>query len=301
MPTGSRLLRQPYLVVVTLVAACNLWSWRAELLPVTYLYDAPVHEKMVQFATSAIERGRLPFTSWFPYVGLGSAQFMHYQSLGAVLTGLVGTLVGAGTAFRWALFALLGLWPLAVYSSSRIFGISRVCSMAAALVSPLVVSYTGIAFERGAYSWIGGAEVWTQLFGMWLLPFAWAFTWRALGDRRFIWVAALCIGGTFAFHFICGYLAFLGVMVLPLVAAGPWRARLGRVAVIFAGSLASAAWVVVPLVMYSKWSAINEVLAETPYVRGYGAAQELRWLFKGEIFDARGARSLWSASSCCLA
>jgi len=181
----------------------------------------------------------------------------------------------------------VALWPFAIYSSARLFGLPRPAAAAAAVISPFVVSYTGIAFERGAYSWIGGAEVWTQLFGMWALPFAWATTWRALKDSRFLWPAAALVGLTFAFHFLCGYLAFLGVIVMSAVAEGPLRRRLARGAVLVLGALASAAWVVVPLMLFSKWSAINQLLAETPYVKGYGAGQELKWLFNGQIFDAR--------------
>ncbi|HMK96789.1 MAG TPA: hypothetical protein VK425_04525, partial [Acidimicrobiales bacterium] len=291
--------RQPYLLAVGVVVIANLWSLRAALRPVAYLYDAPVHEKMVQFATNTIAAGRLPFTAWFPYLGLGSAQFMHYQSLGAVLTGLVGIFVGAATAFRLALFLLVGLWPFCVYSSARLFGMARPCSMFAALLSPLVVSYTGIGFERGAYSWIGGAEVWTQLFGMWLLPYAWAFTWRAFDNPRFVWLAAGSAGLSLAFHFICGYLAFFAIMVLFPFATGPWRGRLARAALLFGGSLAASAWVIVPLFLFEKWSAINEILAETPYVRGYGAGQELKWLFKGELFDARRSLAVISVLVLC--
>ena len=285
----ARMLANPYLLIVTAVAVLNTWSFRAEALPVAYLYDGSVHQDMVQAATSLIERGQLPLTAWFPYVGLGSAQFMHYQSLASVITGIAGTVVGATTAYRWAIVVLVGFWPVAIYSSARVFKQPRTTSMLAAVISPLVVSYTGIAFERGAYSWVGGAEVWTQLFGMWLLPFAWALTWRALGNPRFIWAAAAAVSFTFAFHFICGYLAFFGTMIFPFVSEGYWRQRFTRAAAVLAGSLAASAWLVVPLVLFSKWSAINELLAETPYVRGYGAGREIAWLFKGEIFDARRA------------
>jgi hypothetical protein len=65
------------------------------------------------------------------------------------------------------------------------------------------------------------------------------------------------------------------------------RQRIVRAAVVFAGSLAACAWVVVPLVLFDKWSAINQPLAGSGYVRGYGARQELAWLFTGQIFDAR--------------
>lgn len=283
----TSLAARPYLYLVSAVVAWNLWSTRANLRPVTYLYDNSVHEEMTRFATKTIAAGHLPFSSWFPYLGLGSAQYLHYQSLASVLTGLAGTAVGAGTAFRWSLYLLVGLWPFAIYSSARVWGLARAAATMAALLSPFVVSFTGIGLERGAYSWAGGAGVWTQLFGSWALPYAWAFAWRALADARFVWVASAFGGLTIALHFLCGYLALLGIAVVALAGPGRVLGRLARGAMVFAGSLAAAAWALVPLMLLAKWSAVNQALAETPYVRGYGARQELKWLFTGQIFDAR--------------
>lgn len=277
------------LVAVAAVVAWNLWSLRAVVRPVAYLNDASVHEMMVRYAANLITAGKDPFTSWFPFIGLGSAQYLHYQSLGSVLTGLVGVVVGPDTAFRWSLYLLLSLWPFVIYCSARLFGLPRAAATMAALLSPFVVSFTGVGYERGAYLWIGGAEVWTQLVGSWALPFAWAGAWRAIKDPRYLWLAAGFTGLTVGLHFMSGDLAFLGVIVVAFVAGGPLLGRLVRAAVLFAASLAAAAWVVVPLIVLSKWSAINEELATTGYVRGYGARQELVWLFTGRIFDARHA------------
>jgi Bacterial membrane protein YfhO len=289
VPARSPLWHWVPLALVGAVAGWNLWSLRATTLSVAYLNDASVHEQMVRDATRLISAGKLPFTSWFADIGLGSAQFLHYQSLGSVLTGLAGTVVGANAAFRWSLYLLLALWPFAIYASARLFGLPRPAAAAAAVVSPFVVSYTGVGFEHGAYVWIGGAEVWTQLLGSWALPFAWACTWRAMKDARFLWPAAALIGLTVALHFMCGYLALLGVVVIALAAGGRLRQRLARAVVLFGASLAAAAWVIVPLIALSKWSAINQPLAETAYVRGYGVRQELVWLFTGPFFDARRA------------
>jgi hypothetical protein len=272
---------------VAVVVAWNLWSLRANTQAVSYLNDASVHDQMVRFATKTIEAGRLPFTSWFPYTGLGSAQYLRYQGLGSVLAGLVGTVWGAGTTFRWSIYLLLSFWPFAIYGSARLFGLRRRVAMGAALLCSFMVSHTGIGFERGAYMWIGGAEVWTQLLGSWTLPFAWACTWRAMKDARFIWLASALVAGTVALHFESGYLGLLAVIVITLVAPGPRRRRLVRGAVLFASSLVAAAWVIVPLLVFSSTSTVNQPLANTPYVKGYGARQVLGWLFRGQIFDAR--------------
>jgi hypothetical protein len=274
-------------LAVAAVVAWNLWSLRSVVLRVAFLNDASVHEMMARYASSVISAGKNPYTSWLPYIGLGSAQYLHYQSLGSALTGLVGVVVGPDTAFRWSIYLLLSLWPFVIYSSARLFGLPRSAAAIAAMLSPFIVSFTGVGYERGAYLWIGGAEVWTQLVGSWALPFAWASTWRAMRDARYLWLAGGLTGLTVALHFMSGDLAFLGVIVIALVAGGPLLRRLGRAAVIFIASLAAAAWVIVPLFVFTKWSAINQELATTGYVRGYGARQEVIWLFTGRIFDAR--------------
>jgi Bacterial membrane protein YfhO len=276
----------PLGLVIALVG-WELWSLRATTLSVAYLNDGSVHEQMTRVAAQLISAGRLPFSAWFPYIGLGSAQFLHYQSLGSVLTGLAGTVVGPNAAFRWSIYLLVSCWPLAIYSSSRVFGLPRAPAAAAAVLSSFIVSITGVGFEHGAYLWIGGAELWTQLLGSWALPFAWATTWRAMKDARFIWPAAALIGLTVGLHFMCGYLAFLGIFVLGLAADGRLKARLARAGILFISSLAVSAWVILPLILESKWSAINQPLAGTSYVKGYGARQELEWLFTGQLFDAK--------------
>lgn len=290
MPAARpKMLSDPQLWVVAAASAWQLWTWRAERLPVAYLYDGAVHEEMTRVASAALKAGHLPFSAWFPYTGLGSPQFSEYQSLASVLTGLAGVIVGAGVAYRWSLYLLVALWPFAVYGAGRLMGLSRGASAVAAVLAQFVVSFTGIGFEQNAYSYIGGAEVWTQLFGSWALAFAWAASWRAFREPRYLWLAAGLSGLTIALHFECGYLALLGVMVMALTGPGRLGRRVVSGAVLLAGSLAAAGWVVVPLMLGSKWSAIDQFLAPTVYVRGYGAQKELQWLFTGQIFDARRA------------
>ena len=77
---------------------------------------------MVRFATAQLARRSPAADSWFPFLGLGSPQFLHYQSLPAMFTGLVGLVVGPDAAFRWSLYLLLSLWPVSVYLAARLFG-----------------------------------------------------------------------------------------------------------------------------------------------------------------------------------
>ena len=110
-------------VVLAVVVAWGCLRWRSELTPVAYADDSSVHEQMVRFALTRFQGGHLPMTSWFPYLGLGSPQFLHYQGLPAMVTGALGLATGGDTAFRLTLYLLLSLWPVSVYCSARVFGL----------------------------------------------------------------------------------------------------------------------------------------------------------------------------------
>jgi hypothetical protein len=262
----------------------SLWELRATLLPVSYLDDASVHEQMVRFATARLRAGHNPLTSWFPYLQQGSPQFMHYQSLPAMLTGLVGVAIGPDAAFRWSLYLLWCLWPIVIYGSARLMRLGRYEAAVAAMVSPLLASVPGVGYEQKGYIWIGYG-VWTQLFASWMLPFAWAFAWRALEDKRFLAPASICVALTAAFHFETGYLALIPIAVMPFIVRADLKGRLIRAGILLGTSVAAIAWIVVPLLANSNWAAINQPLEHGPLVNGYGARTVLGWLISGQGFD----------------
>ncbi len=273
----------PWAAVVATVT-WSLWELRATVLPAQYLNDSAVHDQMVRFAAGQLGAGRDPLTGWFPYLGLGSPQFLHYQSAPAILTGLAGLVVGPDTAFRWSLYLLWCLWPVAVYCSARLLGLRQPAAALAAVVSPLLHSVPGIGYEAHAYMWTGFG-VWTQLWGSWALPFAWALTWRAAADRRFIAPAAALVALTAAFHDETGYLAFGAVLITAFLIRTGIRAQLARMGALLITALAASAWIVVPLLRYARWAGINQALAGGPSANGYGARVTLGWLVTGRVFD----------------
>jgi hypothetical protein len=264
----------------------GLWELRAEVRPVPYLDDSSIHEQMTRFASARIAAGHLPLTSWFPYLGLGSPQYLHYQSLPSMMAGLVGTVIAPDTVFRWSLYLLLALWPVPVFFAGRLFGLSRWTAAAAAAISPFLASVPGIGYEAKAYVW-AGYGVWTQLCAAWTLPLAWGFTYRALSSlrRRNLIPAVLFVMVTIALHFETGYLAIVPLVVWPfIVPSDLWR-RLGRAVVVGGAAALASAWVVVPVLVQSHWAAKNQVLEGTGLEDGYGARQVLDWLVTGRLFD----------------
>ena len=281
-PARSGIAGPPLLVAAAVT--WNLVNLRAETLPVPYLDDSSVHEQMVRFATRQLGAGQLPLSSWFPFLGLGSPQFLHYQSLPATLTGLIGLVTGPDVAFRWSLYLLLSLWPLSVYLAARLFEADRWACAISAVMSPFLASVTGIGYEQHAYVWTGFG-VWTQLWASLTLPLAWGLSWRAIRDGRGFFAAIALVSLTIALHFETGYLALMPLLLWPFLAGARVGTWLLRAAAIAAGSLLATAWVLVPLIEQRPWAATNEILRGTPLVNGYGAVKLLGWLVTGQLLD----------------
>jgi hypothetical protein len=279
------------LAIVAMAVCFNLWILRAEILPVLFPNDSSVHLSMVRWALDRIRDGHVPFDGWYPYLGLGSSLFHHYQSLPHNLTAVLALGIGADWAFSIMLYVLLATWPISVYLGARLLGWERWVAAAAALVSSLLASTPGYGYELGSYAWRGWG-LWSQLWAMWLMPLAWGFSWRAVSQSkptRYA-VAALVVGLTAAFHFLSGYLAFLVLGVWVLIRPGEFLRRLGRAVLVGLGALLIISWVVVPLLLDSRWTSQSQYLRGKYWLDSFGARRVLGWLFTGQLFD--GTRTI---------
>ncbi len=258
-----------------------------ELTVVAPINDQSLHLEMVRWAAQQIREGNgVPLDGWFPYLNLGLAQFHHYQSLPHLITAFLSLPFGVDTTLRWAGYLLFALFPLSVYAGTRLLGWSPWVSASAALVTPLLVSATGYGYEADSYTWLGNG-LWSQEWGMYLLPLAWGLAWRAVhgAGRAAYALAALTLAMTIATHFITGYLALLSIGVFVIVGWHRIDKRLARALLVFGGALAIASWVVVPLLTDASLSNLSAYEQNTTWLNSYGAPQVLDWLFTGQIFD----------------
>lgn len=258
-----------------------------ELAIVQPLNDEAMHFEMVRWSLQQLHEGNvLPLDGWFPDLSLGDAQFSHYQSLPHLITAYLSLVFGSDSTERWAGYLLFAFFPLSVYAGSRLLGWSPWTAASAALVSPLLVSVTGYGYESFSYTWLGNG-LWSQEWGMFLLPLAWGLSWRAVqgtGRGRYA-LAALVVGVTIAMHFLTGYFALLSIGVFVIVV---WRGllpRVGRAAIVFAGAALVASWVVVPLITDGAYFNLSIFNQGTFWLNSYGAPQALGWLFTGQLFD----------------
>ncbi len=288
VPTGPRWPRYAPWLFVAVACVFGLVTMSGELTIVQPVNDEALHFEMVRWATQQIHEGNLlPFDGWFPYLALGNAQFSHYQSLPHLITAYMSLVFGTDSTERWAGYLLFALFPLSVYAGSRLMGWSSWTAGAAALVSPLLVSVTGYGYESFSYTWLGNG-LWSQEWGMFLLPLAWGFSWRAVqgtGRGKYA-LAALVVGITIAMHYLTGYFTLLSIGVFVIVV---WRGllpRIGRAAVVFGGAALVAAWVVVPLLTDAAYFNDSIFNQNTFWLNSSGAPQALQWLFTGQLFDS---------------
>ena len=272
------------LVAVGAVILFNLVVLRAEARPVDNLNDASIHRSMVAWANDRIEDGHLPLDGWYPDLSLGSSRFHHYQSLPHILGGYLAVVTGPDLAVSWTLYLGMALWPIAVYAGGRLLGWGGWVSAIAAVCSPLVASQATLGYEWGSYAW-RGYGTWAQLWGMWLLPFAWGLSWRAVSKGRSYALTALVLALAVACHLLTGYLALVSLGVFVVV---KWRGivrRLGRAALVGVGGLLVGAWVVVPLIADRIWTVNDEFSRGKVFYDSFGAKQIMTWFASGELFD----------------
>jgi hypothetical protein len=266
----------------------SLLTLSGELTTVAPPNDESVHFEMVRWAVQQIHDGHLlPLDGWFPYLSMGDAQFSHYQSLPHLITAYFSLVFGVDASVRWAGYLLFALFPISVYAGSRMLGWSSWAAGSAALLTPLLVSVTGYGYESFSYTWLGNG-LWSQEWGMFLLPLAWGSSWRAVNGhgRGKYALAALVVGLSIAMHFLTGYFALLSIGVFVIVV---WRGllpRIGRAALVFGGAALVASWVIVPLVTGAAYFNLSEFNQNTFWLNSWGAPQVFGWLFTGQIFDS---------------
>jgi hypothetical protein len=273
-------------LVLAVAVGFGLFELRAEMSVFAYLNDEAFHLGMVQLASNLLRAGHNPLSAWYPLLNLGSPEFLHYQSLPAMVTGAFGTVVGVRHAFAWSSYLLLATWPFSTFFSARLLGWSRWTAVAVACASPLVMSAAGLGYDYGSYLWIGYG-VWTQLWAMWTLPLAIGFSWQAISQRRHILAAVVFNALTIAFHYETGYLAAGAIVVLGLAggSGGRIRQRIGNMVTLALLSALAAAWILVPVIVNSRYAARNEFLENTVDANSFGARRVLGWLVNGQLLD----------------
>jgi hypothetical protein len=230
------------------------------------LNDHSFHGPIVARVAEALQHGENPLDCWMDEWALGHAVTRTYQPLPHVAVALLwlGTFKAFDlqTLFIVVRTLVLAAWPLSVYACARLLRLERWNAACCALVAPLVATAGWYGLELGSYAW-RGSGLFTQLFGMHALAFAFALGVRALRWDKSCTLAALAIALTFGCHLVYGQVAALSVAFAALCPfpETTWRKRLVRLGAVGALTGVFAAWQLGPLladaalVNTSRWEA----------------------------------------------
>jgi len=300
-------VREGLIVICVLLfaVAFNLYYLHPEVTgDVLDWNDSVMHLLLVDAAVEALTHGLDVTDPWQGTMDMGFPRFHYYQHLPYVIVALVHVVtLGAfpsADMLNWTTFLLLSMFPLSIYWSLRIFGFDRISSAMGGLVASLAATNGLFGFGFSSYVF-SGFGLYSQLWGMMLIPPALALSYRVLREGRGYFWATVLLAATLMSHLLYGYIAFVTLGILAVIqpkrlsdptslAAAMWK-RWRRLIILFLLVVAVTSYFLVPLFLDLDY--LNETVWDNPMrYNSYGHSAVLRGLVQGNLFDFRRFPSL---------
>jgi hypothetical protein len=281
-------------VFLIIAVGFNLYQLYPEVaLTVPMPNDGIMHLLALERAVAALLSRQDPTDAWLPQIAMGYPLFHYYQHLPYVLPAaaylglslIVGAKLSIFEFYNWTNYLLLSLFPVSIYWSMRRFGFGRLESTLASLSAPLISTNGLFGFDLNSYVW-RGYGLYTQLWGMVLLPPALAQAYAVLRTGRGYFWAAVLLTATTLSHLAFGYTALASLLLFALLAAplGGVVRTLRRLALLSVPLGLATSYFLVPLVLDSAYLNRSVWDANEKY-DSYGHAWVLGRLVRGELFD----------------
>ena len=225
--------------------------------------------------SSGCGRATVPFDAWYPYLGLGSPQFLQYQALSHIVTAVLSIVFG-DSMFRWTNYLLICTWPISVYIGARLLGSRPLAGRRRRARSRRCSSnVVGYGFEWASFVWLGSG-MWSMLWALWLMPIAMGLAWRAVakGERY----ALDGVRGRPHVRVPLHHRLSRAARARRVRARAPARRslkRLGRSALVGLGGLLIFAFIFVPTLGGLKYVNVNSFQTGTFWENSYGPVQGL--------------------------
>jgi hypothetical protein len=269
------------------------------------LNDGVLHLLALEQTAASLAAGQNPTDSWLATIGLGYPLFHHYQHLAylppAILHHLSGQAWPLSGIFHWTRFLLLGFFPLSIYASMLRFGFAHLPAALAGLLASLLATNGLLGLDFASYLW-RGSGLYTQLWGMVLLPLALAQGYVTLRTGRgYVW-ATLLLAATLLSHLVFGYIAVISLGLFVLLTPSPkleegdspspgkrgiWKAklqRLKRLALLLVLLALVTAYFLVPFWLDRPYMN-RSVWEKAGKYDSYGHVWVLGALARGDLFD----------------
>ncbi len=286
-----------YVVLLVAIGFSAFFLAPEAMIRVQPLNDHILHIGAAQHSAAALASGHEPTDPWYAQIGLGYSLFRHYQHLEyvplAVINVLTNRAISIQTLIDWSTVLLLSLFPLSVFWSMRRFGFGPLAGAFGGLAAPLLATNGLYGFDFASYVW-RGYGLYTQLWGMFLLPLALAFGYRLLREGRGYFPATLFLVLTLLCHTVYGYLAVLALGVVALVLlfdgnliANGWKrfwTVVRRLALLFGLTGLAGSYFLVPFMLDGTY--MNRSVWEFSYkYDSFGADKIMSWFCHGDLFD----------------
>ena len=261
------------------------------LLPEVIHQTVPVNDNVLhildlQATIDTIRGGGDPTDFWLPGIGGGYPLFHYYQHLPYIPLAFIHFVTGisAASLIAWSTYLLLSLFPVSVFVSMRRVGFDHFESAGASLAGFFATNGL-FGFDYASYVW-SGYGLYTQLWGMVLLPLALSQNYRVLRTGSgYAWAAGLLAALALS-HLVLGYIA-MGSLVGIALFCGCLRElprRFGRLAVLGAGFALATAYFFVPYLLDGEY--LNRSPWELPSkYDSFGQDFVLGALIRGNLFD----------------
>jgi uncharacterized membrane protein len=274
-------------VLVAAAIAFNLLLLTPELESVPPLNDGALHYPLIARAAAALQQGESIWDHWNTTWVLGFPVFHYYQHLPHITVALIHRLTGFAplAIFNLTRYLLLSLFPAAIFVALRTLTLTRTAAAFAALTASLISARTLAGFEMESYVW-GGTGMYTQIWGMTLLPLAVACLFRFARTGRGLGAAVALTAAVLISHTVYGYMAVLSAIALLLVDDHtPFMRRAWRTAATLGLGAAAVSYFLVPYFLTNQWLNRSVWEPQSKY-DSYGHAWVLSSLVSGELLDA---------------
>ncbi len=280
--------------------AFNLWHLFPETTGGAIPWnDRVAHLLLIDSVVDAITHGNDITDPWHGSLSLGFPLFHHYQHLPHVFVALIHILTfkifPVIDMMRWATYLLLSLFPLSIYWSLRRFSFDPLtCGMGGLLASligsDILDNFGGFGYVNYTFEGLG---LYTQLWGMVLLPIALALGYQTIRTGQGYFWATLLLSATLMSHLLYGYMAFLTLGFLTFVpntqvslnkslVIAIWK-HWQRLTVLFVLVVSVTLYFIVPFVLD------REHFDTTPFFQAnldsFGHQVVLEALVKGNLYD----------------
>lgn len=276
------------------------YLWPEVAIKVPHLNDGVLHQLVLGRTVSAWILNESFTDHWLSSIALGYPLFHYYQHFAYFPPAMVEYLsvrllhVAPPIAdlMNWTSYLLLAMFPVSIYWSMRRCEFTHITAACAALTCSLFATNGLYGFEYNSYTW-GGYGLYTQLWGMLLLPPTIAQGYVVLRTGRQYFWGMLLLAALLLSHLVLGYIALVSLVAVALLVVLFRRDRF-KIAALWSGGLRLAillgltalvtAYFFLPFLTENAY--MNRSVWElTGKYDSYGYQWVLGALFKGELFD----------------